>query len=96
LFKGYDEKDPRPPQYRSLDSAIDVLKERSLTRKIGIELNMGTQSADRMVGEPTTPTQIFFDSFRKVAGEVLDATPLLNEARSMKTFAGNRAHELSE
>ena len=68
LFKGYDEKDPRPPQFRSLDSAISVLKERNLTRKIGIELNMGTQSADRMVGEPTTPTQIFFDSFRKVAG----------------------------
>src|SRR3979411_1421646 len=40
LFKGYDEKDPRPPQYRSLELAIDVLKERSLTRKIGIELNM--------------------------------------------------------
>src|SRR6266852_6631442 len=60
LFKGYDEKDSRPPQFRSLDLAITVLKERSLTRKIGIELNMGTQSADRMVGEPTTPTQIFF------------------------------------
>src|SRR3981189_761096 len=86
VFKGYDEKDPRPPQYRSLESAIDVLKERSLTRKIGIELNMGTQSADRMVGEPTTPTQIFFDSFRKVAGEVIDATPLLNEARAIKTL----------
>jgi Xaa-Pro aminopeptidase len=86
LFKGYDEKDPRPPQYRSLESAIDVLKKRSLTRKIGIELNMGTQSADRMVGEPTTPTQIFFDSFRKVAGEVIDATPLLNEARAIKTL----------
>ena len=86
LFKGYDEKDPRPPQYRSLDSAISVLKERSLTRKIGIELNMGTQSADRMVGEPTTPTQIFFDSFRKVSGEVIDGTPLLNEARAIKTL----------
>lgn len=85
LFKGYDEKDPRPPQFRSLDSAISVLKERSLTRKIGIELNMGTQSADRMVGEPTTPTQIFFDSFRKAAGEVVDSTPLLNEARAIKT-----------
>src|SRR5467141_1953754 len=86
LFKGYDEKDPRPPQYRSLDSAIDVLKERGLARKIGIELNMGTQSADRMVAEPTTPTHIFFDSFRKVAGEVIDATPLLNEARAIKTL----------
>ncbi len=85
LFKGYDECDPRPPQYRSLDVALDVLKQASLTRKIGVELNMGTQSADRMVGEPTTPTQNFFDAFRKIAGEVVDATPLLNEARAIKT-----------
>ncbi len=85
LFKGYDERDPRPPQYRSLDVALDVLKQASLTRKIGVELNMGTQSADRMVGEPTTPTQNFFDAFRKIAGEVVDATPLLNEARAIKT-----------
>jgi len=85
LFKGYDEKDPRPPQYRALDTALDVLKKRGLTKKVGIELNMGTQSADRMVGEPTTPTQNFFDAFRKVAGEVVDATPLLNEARAIKT-----------
>jgi Xaa-Pro aminopeptidase len=46
---------------------------------------MGTQSADRMVGEPTTPTQNFFDGFRKIAREVVDATPLLNEARAIKT-----------
>ena len=85
LFKGYDERDPRPPQYRSLDVALDVLKQAGLTRKIGVELNMGTQSADRMVGETTTPTQNFFDAFRKIAGEVVDATPLLNEARAIKT-----------
>ncbi|PYU50299.1 MAG: hypothetical protein DMG53_03150, partial [Acidobacteria bacterium] len=85
LFKGYDEKDSRPPQFRSLDLAIRVLNEHRLTRRIGIELNMGTQSADRMVGEPTTATQIFFDSFRQIAGEVVDATPLLNEARAIKT-----------
>ncbi len=85
LFKGYEERDPRPPQYRSLDVALDVLKQAGLTRKIGVELNMGTQSADRMVGEPTTPTQNFFDAFRKIAGEVVDATPLLNEARAIKT-----------
>ena len=46
---------------------------------------MGTQSADRMVGEPTTPTQFYFDAFRKVAGQVVDATPALNEARAIKT-----------
>jgi Xaa-Pro aminopeptidase len=85
LFKGYDERDSRPPQYRSLDIALDVLKRNGLTRKIAVELNMGTQSADRMVGEPTTPTQNFFDAFRKIAGEVADATPLLNEARAIKT-----------
>src|SRR2546427_4407878 len=85
LFKGYDEKDARPAPYRATDVALDVLKKRGLTRKVALELNMGTQSADRMVGEPTTPTQNFFDAFRKIAGEVVDATPLLNEARAIKT-----------
>jgi Xaa-Pro aminopeptidase len=86
LFKGYDEKDPRPAPYRAKDVAVDVVKKRGLTRKVALELNMGTQSADRMVGEPTTPTQNFFDAFRNIAGEVVDATPLLNEARSIKTL----------
>ncbi|HKT46291.1 MAG TPA: Xaa-Pro peptidase family protein [Candidatus Acidoferrales bacterium] len=85
LFKGYDERDARSAPFRSLDIAIEVLKKRGLTRKIAIELNMGTQSADRMVAEPSTPTQHFFDSFRKIAGEVVDATPLLNQARAIKT-----------
>jgi Xaa-Pro aminopeptidase len=84
-FKGYHESDPRPPQYRALDLALEVLKTAGLTDKVGIELNMGTQSADRMVGEPTTPTQTFFDAFRKASGQVVDATSLLNEARSIKT-----------
>jgi len=85
LFKGYDERDPRPPQYRALDIAVDVLKQRGLTDKVAVELNMGTQAADRMVGEPTTPTQNYFDAFRKISGEVVDATPLLNEVRAIKT-----------
>jgi Xaa-Pro aminopeptidase len=85
LFKGYHESDPRPPQYRALDIALDVLKKRGLTEKVGVELNMGTQSADRMVGEPTTPTQTYFDAFGEVAAQVIDATPLLNEARMIKT-----------
>src|SRR5436853_1228742 len=85
LFKGYDERDPRPPQYRALDIALQLLRERSLTDKVAIELNMGTQSADRMVGEPTTPTQMYFDAFRKISGQVIDSTPLLSEARAIKT-----------
>jgi Xaa-Pro aminopeptidase len=85
FFKGYHESDPRPPQYRALDQALKVLKERDLGEKVAVELNMGTQSADRMVGEPTTPTQMYFDAFGEVAGRVVDATPLLNEARAIKT-----------
>jgi Xaa-Pro aminopeptidase len=85
LFPGYHPGDPRPPQYRALDLALSVLKERGLTDKIGVELNMGTQAADRMVGEPTTPTLMYFDAFGEVAGKVVDATPLLNEARAIKT-----------
>src|SRR6267378_2980696 len=85
LFKGYDERDPRPAPFRSLDLALETLKQRGLTDKVALELNMGTQSADRMVGEPTTPTQFFFDAFRKVSGHVVDATPLLSETRAIKT-----------
>ncbi|HZR31411.1 MAG TPA: Xaa-Pro peptidase family protein [Terriglobales bacterium] len=85
LFKGYDERDPRPPQYRALDVALQLLRDRGLTDKVAIELNMGTQSADRMVGEPTTPTQMYFDAFRKISGQVIDSTPLLSQARAIKT-----------
>ena len=85
LFKSYDERDPRPPQSRALDLALKILKQRGLTDNVAVELNMGTQSADRMVGEPTTPTQLYFDAFRKVADKVSDSTPLLNEARAIKT-----------
>src|SRR5271167_4363057 len=81
-FKGYDERDPRPPQFRAWDRAYEVLKQRGLTDKVAVELNMGTQSADRMVGEPTTFMLSYFESFKKFCGEVVDATPLLNEARS--------------
>src|SRR6201998_2252146 len=85
LFKGYDERDPRPPSFRSLDLALEVLKSRGLTDRVAVEVTMGRQSAERMVGEPTTPTQNFFDAFRTVAGQVVDATPLLSEARAIKT-----------
>jgi Xaa-Pro aminopeptidase len=85
LFGGYDPTDPRPPQFRAFDIAMATLKERGLTDRVGMELNMGTQASDRMVGEPTTFMQSYFDSFRKVCGEVVDATPLLVAARAIKT-----------
>ena len=74
-----------PPQMRCLDLALGVLRERGLGDKVGIELGMGTQSCDRMVGEPTTYTQGYFDAFKPVAGQVVDATPLLAECRAIKT-----------
>jgi Xaa-Pro dipeptidase len=85
LFKGYHPSDPRPPQLRSLDVALQVLKERGLTRRVGLELSQGTQSADRMVGEPTAWTQPWFDAFKSIAGEVVDAYTLINSARAIKT-----------
>src|SRR6516164_3224739 len=85
LFRGYDDRDPRPPGFRSLDLGLGVLKERNLNGRVGLELSQGTQGADRMVGEPTTWTQPRFDAFKQIAGYVVDASPLLAEARAIKT-----------
>ncbi|MBI2956765.1 MAG: aminopeptidase P family protein [Acidobacteria bacterium] len=84
-FKGYDERDPRPPTARSLELSLDVLRERKLTRRVGVELSQNFQICDRMVGEPTVYTQGYFDAFRGVGREVADAVPLLVQARMIKT-----------
>jgi Xaa-Pro aminopeptidase len=78
LVKGYDEGDPRPPTARTLELAREAA--RPYTR-IGSELTLGTQAADRMVGEPTTYTRGWFDAWPDAA----DATPLLARARAVKT-----------
>jgi Xaa-Pro aminopeptidase len=79
-FTGYDAADSRPAWSRSTDLAQAVCRERGLER-IGLELTQGTQVADRMVGEPTVFTQPFFEAF----GAAEDASPLLAEARMIKT-----------
>jgi Xaa-Pro aminopeptidase len=78
LFKGYDEADPRPPAARVLDLAQEAAREYG---RVGLELSLGTQAADRMVGEPTTFTADWFAGF----GDAVDATPLLVEARALKS-----------
>jgi Xaa-Pro aminopeptidase len=78
LFRGYDESDPRPPSLRALDLARQISSDYD---RVGIELSLGTQAADRMVGEPTTYTKAWFDAFPDAA----DATPLLATARAIKT-----------
>src|SRR5712691_1554573 len=39
-FKGYDERDPRPPTARTLELAVDAAREYG---RVGIELSQGTQ-----------------------------------------------------
>ena len=78
--KGYAPDDPRPAWARSTDLAQQVCRQRGFER-IGLELSQGTQVADRMVGEPTVFTLPFFEAF----GDAQDASPLLAEARMIKT-----------
>ena len=58
--RGYDESDPRPPLARTLELAVDAARGFG---KVGLELSLGTQASDRMVGEPTTFTKAWFDAF---------------------------------
>jgi Xaa-Pro dipeptidase len=81
LFKGYDGRDPRPPTARALELAREAVQAHGFER-VGLELTLGTQAADRMVGEPTTYTHEFFHAF---GAGIADATPLLARARSLKT-----------
>jgi Xaa-Pro aminopeptidase len=78
FFGGYDASDPRPPTARALDLVREAAREHG---RIGLELSLGTQASDRMVGEPTTFTRAWFDAFP----EAVDATPLLVRARAIKT-----------
>jgi Xaa-Pro aminopeptidase len=77
-FPGYDERDPRPPQARALELALEASRPYD---RIALELSLGTQASDRMVGEPTTYTQAWFAAWPEPA----DAAPLLAAARAVKT-----------
>jgi Xaa-Pro aminopeptidase len=70
---------------RSLEQSLDVLREKKLTGRVGVELSQLAQICDRMVGEPSLYTQAYFDAFRGVARQVVDATPLLADVRAIKT-----------
>jgi Xaa-Pro aminopeptidase len=75
---GYDPDDPRPPLARTLDAVQEAARP---YENVGLELSLGTQASDRMVGEPTTFTKAWFDAFPQAA----DATALLARARALKT-----------
>ena len=81
----YHPRDPRPPTARTTELAIEVLREKRLNARVGVELSQGSQICDRMVGEPTVYTQAYFDAFRNSVTEVVDCAALLAEARMIKT-----------
>ncbi|HEY2653782.1 MAG TPA: Xaa-Pro peptidase family protein [Solirubrobacteraceae bacterium] len=83
-FEGYHPSDPRPPWYRAQDVCLEVLAERGISGRVGLEVSQGTQAADRMVAEPTVFSGPWFDGF-SAACEVVDASPLLARARAIKT-----------
>jgi Xaa-Pro aminopeptidase len=78
FLAGYAPDDPRPPIARTLELAQAVARDYEL---IGLELSLGTQASDRMVGEPTTFTAAWFAGFSDPA----DVAPLLARARAIKT-----------
>jgi Xaa-Pro dipeptidase len=78
FVKGYAPKDPRPVWARTLEAAVAASRR---YERVGLELSMGTQGSDRMVGEPTTFTRDWFRAWRRP----LDAMPVLNAARAIKT-----------
>jgi Xaa-Pro aminopeptidase len=76
FVQGYAPDDPRPVPARTLEAALAASEGR-----VGLELSMGTQASDRMVGEPTTFTKGWFDAWP----DARDAMPVLNAARAVKT-----------
>jgi Xaa-Pro aminopeptidase len=78
FLQGYAPDDPRPPLSRTLELAQETASAYGL---VGLELSLGTQACDRMVGEPTTFTAGWFEGF----GDVADATLLLARVRALKT-----------
>jgi Xaa-Pro aminopeptidase len=84
-FSGYDHDDPRPPFVRSLDLALSVIRERGLGRRVGVEASHAVQGADRMVGEPTGFTKVYFDTIEQAVGEMIDFSPSLYGLRMIKT-----------
>jgi Xaa-Pro aminopeptidase len=76
--RGYDDRDARPVLSRTLDAAVAAARAYD---RVGLELSLGTQASDRMVGEPTTFTKAWFDALPDAA----DATGVLTRARMLKT-----------
>ena len=75
LFARLRRARPAAAVLRALDAAREAAPPYG---RVGLELSLGTQASDRMVGEPTTFTKAWFDAFP----DAVDATPLLADARA--------------
>jgi Xaa-Pro aminopeptidase len=84
-FAGYDARDPRPPHLRAADVVVEVLRERDLSGRVGLELTQASQGSDRMVGEPSLLTQDVVAIFEGAAREMVDASGLLAAVRALKS-----------
>jgi Xaa-Pro aminopeptidase len=78
FVRGYADDDPRPVPSRTLDAALVASRDYG---NVALELSMGTQASDRMVGEPTTFTKGWFDAWPAAR----DAMDVLSAARAIKT-----------
>jgi Xaa-Pro aminopeptidase len=78
FVRGYADDDPRPVPARTLDAALEAARD---YERVGLELSLGTQASDRMVGEPTTFTKAWFDAWPSAR----DAMPVLNATRAVKS-----------
>jgi Xaa-Pro aminopeptidase len=78
FVRGYAADDLRPVPARTLEAALAAAKDYG---NVGLELTLGTQATDRMVGEPTTFTKAWFDAWPAAH----DAMRVLNAARAIKT-----------
>ena len=85
FFKGFNAADARPSFLRALEKAIGVLKDRGLTRRIGVETSYAVQGPERMIGEPTVYWKGYFDDLEEAIDEVVDCTPMLTRLRMIKT-----------
>ena len=87
-FKGFNADDARPSFLRALEKAIGVLRDRGLTRRVGVETSNAVQSPERMTGEPTVYWKGYFDDLEAAVEEMVDCTPMLTRLRMIKTDQG--------
>jgi Xaa-Pro aminopeptidase len=85
FFKGFNPDDARPSFLRALEKAIGVLRDRGLTRRVGIEISNAVQGPERMTGEPTVYWKGYFDDLEAAIDDVVDCTPMLTRLRMIKT-----------